>query len=108
MTMTNVFKTNRLRMSHYIENDRIVAEIRLPGSKIRMEDVELKGGDQGFCVKAKKNSRDIESCFYLGHRVDPATTKAELARGMVRLEIPLQKEDIHGWNIPLSISLPDS
>lgn len=88
-------------MTHYVENDSLIAEIRIPG--IKMERAEIKGGEQGFCVKAGKNRHLFESCFYLGLRVDPTSTKTELARGMLRMQIPLKKEDIRGWTIPLSM-----
>ena len=92
-------KKDGCSIRNYIENDNLIAEVKLP--RVKKEDIRIEGGAEGFCVKAKLNKKRYESCYFLGHCVDPTLARVDFIKGTLRLRIPLKSEDIHAWPLRL-------
>jgi len=94
-----MIKKNGFGLRNYVENGNLIAEVKLP--RVKKEDIRIEGGEEGFCVKAKRNKKHYESCYFLGHCVDPTLARADFIKGTLRLRIPLKSEDIHAWPVRL-------
>lgn len=92
-----IWECPTVSMYHDDSDENLITEIELPG--VKKNDLTIESGEEGFCIKAKKENVRYDSCYHFSHRVIPEKTRAEFINGLLKLRAPLRREALRARKI---------
>jgi len=85
---------------HDEEDEHVIAEVGLPG--IKKKDITLEAGDEGFCLKAKRDDVVYDSCYRFEDRIETKKIRADFDNGLLKLSVPIDRRQWQARRISLS------
>jgi len=85
---------------HDARDENVIAEVGLPG--LKKKEITLEAGEEGFCLKARKNQAVYDSCYRFDSRVDSNRIRAKFDNGLLELRAPIDRRQLHARQIKLA------